>query len=146
MSVISYVCSYIVFYIVAKCVLVFVDIVIHPIIDARFGYFIVVDKNRLIFITDINRIECVLLLTLLLTVLLRLVLTVLQVSSMLVLAILFSLKSNFDVNISLRTSFSFFRSSVWFCNDLIFLLCSVMLSDVLLKFSLVGVLIECLGG
>ena len=61
-----------------------------------------------------------LLLTLLLTVLLRLVLTVFQVLSMLLLDSLFSLKSNFDVNISLRISFSFFRSSIWFCNDLIF--------------------------
>ena len=50
-------CSYIVFYIVIKCVLVFIDIVIHPIIDAIFGYFILVDKNRLIFFTDINRIK-----------------------------------------------------------------------------------------
>ena len=61
-----------------------------------------------------------LLLTLLLTVLIRLVLTVFQVLSMLLLDSLFSLKSNFDVNISLRISFSFFRSSIWFCNDLIF--------------------------
>ena len=49
--------SYIVFYIAVKCVLVFANIVIHPIIDARVGYFIFVDKNRSIFITDINRIK-----------------------------------------------------------------------------------------
>ena len=55
-----------------------------------------------------------LLLTLLLTVLFRLVLTVFQVLSMLLLDTLFSLKSNFDVNISLRTSFSFSRSSIGF--------------------------------
>ena len=51
-------------------------------------------------------------LTLLLKVLFRLVLTVFQVSSMLSLDTLFSLKSNFDFNISLRNSFSFFRSSI----------------------------------
>ena len=69
-----------------------------------------------------------LLLTLLLTVLLRLVLPFFQVSSTLLLATLFSLKSNLDVNISLRTSFSFFRSFIWFCNNLTFLLCSVVFS------------------
>ena len=53
----SFVCSYIVFYIAVKCVLVFIDIVIHPIIDSRFGYFIFVDRNRVIFITDINEIK-----------------------------------------------------------------------------------------
>ena len=47
-------------------------------------------------------------LTLLLKVLFRLVLTVFQVSSMLSLDTLFSLKSNFDFNISLRNSFFFF--------------------------------------
>ena len=31
--------------------------VIHPIIDAKLGYFIFVDKSRLIFIADINRIK-----------------------------------------------------------------------------------------
>ena len=46
-----------------------------------------------------------LLLTLLLTVLFRLVLTVFQVLFVLLLDTLFSLKSNFDVNISLRTWF-----------------------------------------
>ena len=51
-------------------------------------------------------------LTLLLKVLFWLVLTVFQVSSMLSLDTLFSLKSNFDFNISLRNSFSFFRSSI----------------------------------
>ena len=53
----SFACSYIVFYIAVKRVLVFVDIVIHHIIDARLGYFIFVDRNRLIFIADINRIK-----------------------------------------------------------------------------------------
>ena len=51
-------------------------------------------------------------LTLLLKVLFRLVLTVFQVSFMLSLDTLFSLKSNSDFNISLRNSFSFFRSSI----------------------------------
>ena len=41
----SFACIYIVFYIAVKCILVFVDIVIYPIIDARFGYFIFVDKK-----------------------------------------------------------------------------------------------------
>ena len=50
-------CCYIVFYIVVRCVLLFVDIVIHPIMDTRFVYFMFVDKNRLIFITDTNRIK-----------------------------------------------------------------------------------------
>ena len=53
----SFTCSYIVFYIAVKCVLVFVHMVIHPIIDAKLGYFIFVDKSRLIFIADINRIK-----------------------------------------------------------------------------------------
>ena len=101
-------------------VLVFFNIVIHAIIDTRFGYFIFVDRNRLISITDINRNKS-LVADFAIAVLLRLVLTVFQVLSMLLLDSLFSLKSNFDVNISLRISFSFFRSSIWFCNDLIFL-------------------------
>ena len=55
-----------------------------------------------------------LLLTLLLTVLFQLILTVFQVLSVLLLHALFLLKSNFDVIISLRTSFFFFRSSICF--------------------------------
>ena len=51
----SFMYSYIVIYFVVKYILVFVDIAIHPIIDMRFCYFIFVDKNRMIFITDINR-------------------------------------------------------------------------------------------
>ena len=51
----SFACSYIAFYIAVECVLVFADILIHPIIDARFGYFIFVERNRVIFIADINR-------------------------------------------------------------------------------------------
>ena len=53
----SFACSYIAFYIAVKCVFVFVDIVIHPIIDTRFNYFIFVDRNRVVFIIGINKIK-----------------------------------------------------------------------------------------
>ena len=46
----------IVIYIVIKYILVFVNIVVHPIVDARFCYFIFLGKDRLIFISDVNRI------------------------------------------------------------------------------------------
>ena len=51
----SFMYSYIVIYIVLKYILVFVDIFIHSIIDMRLCYFIFEDRNRLMFITDINR-------------------------------------------------------------------------------------------
>ena len=38
-------------------ILVFVDNVIHPITDERFCYFIFVDKDRLRFVSDVNRIK-----------------------------------------------------------------------------------------
>ena len=61
-----------------------------------------------------------LLLSLLVTLLPRVVLIVFQVLSMLSLVILFSLFiSSFDVCICLRTWFSFFRSSIWFSYDYI---------------------------
>ena len=54
------------------------------------------------FITDINRIKSPVV-DLLLKLLLRFVLTVFQVSCMLLLAILFPLKSSFDDNVYLTT-------------------------------------------
>ena len=98
----SLTCSYIVINIVVKCILLFVDIVIHSVIDVRFCYFIFVNKKSLMFITDINRIKSPVV-DLLLKLLLRFVLTVFQVSCMLLLAILFPLKSSFDDNVYLTT-------------------------------------------
>ena len=98
----SLTCSYIVINIVVKCILSFVDIVIHSVIDVRFCYFIFVNKKSLMFITDINRIKSPVV-DLLLKLLLRFVLTVFQVSCMLLLAILFPLKSSFDDNVYLTT-------------------------------------------
>ena len=70
-----------------------------------------------------------LLLSLLSTLLPRLTWTVFHVLSMLLLAMLLSLSiSSFDVSISLRTWFSFFKSSLWFSDDLVFSLRYVVLS------------------
>ena len=70
-----------------------------------------------------------LLLSLLSTLLSRLTWTVFHVLSMLLLAMLLSLSiSSFDVSISLRTWFSFFKSSLWFSDDLFFSLRYVVLS------------------
>ena len=49
--------SYVAIYIVVKCIPVFVDVVIHHINDRRPCYFIFVGKDRLIFISNFNRIK-----------------------------------------------------------------------------------------
>ena len=130
--------SYIAIYIDVKCIFVFVDIGIHPIIDVRFCYFVLPDKNRLIFITDLSAIKSPVV-DFVIDIIISLALAIFQVSSMLLLAILFSLKSRFDVNISLRTWFSFFRSSIWLSNDLIFLLCSVVFFSIRCNISSLGI-------
>ena len=53
----SFTCSYIIIYIVVKCIYIFVDIIFHPNIDVRLCYFFSVDKERLIFTSDVNRMK-----------------------------------------------------------------------------------------
>ena len=109
-------------------ILVFVDNVIHPITDERFCYFISWIKIGWdLFLMSIEL--SLLLLSLLSTLLPRLTWTVFHVLSMLLLAMLLSLSiSSFDVSISLRTWFSFFKSSLWFSDDLVFSLRYIVLS------------------
>ena len=85
-----------------KCILTFVDIAIHPIIDVKFRYFIFLDKGRYLLLTSIEL--NLLLLSLVLTLLPRLALTVFQILSMLLLVtLLSSFISRLDISISLRT-------------------------------------------